>query len=82
MESPAGLAVDWVTKKLYWTEAGMDRIEIANYDGSDRSILLWEDLDRPRDILVDPISRLVANISVLSPLLSKRPTLPFLGELV
>ncbi|XP_071809054.1 low-density lipoprotein receptor-related protein 4-like isoform X2 [Asterias amurensis] len=57
LESPAGLAVDWVTKKLYWTEAGMDRIEIANYDGSDRSILLWEDLDRPRDILVDPISR-------------------------
>ncbi len=53
LQSPAGLAVDWVTKKLYWTEAGADRIEVSNFDGSMRSILLWEHLDRPRDIVVD-----------------------------
>lgn len=23
LESPAGLAIDWVTNKLYWTDAGM-----------------------------------------------------------
>lgn len=22
LESPAGLAIDWVTSKLYWTDAG------------------------------------------------------------
>lgn len=22
LESPAGLAIDWVTNKLYWTDAG------------------------------------------------------------
>ncbi|KAG9475852.1 hypothetical protein GDO78_003967 [Eleutherodactylus coqui] len=55
LESPAGLAIDWVTQKLYWTDAGTDRIEVSNTDGSLRSVLIWENLDRPRDIVVDPI---------------------------
>ncbi|OCT83711.1 low-density lipoprotein receptor-related protein 4 [Xenopus laevis] len=55
LESPAGLAIDWVTHKLYWTDAGTDRIEVSNTDGSLRSVLIWENLDRPRDIVVDPI---------------------------
>lgn len=25
LESPAGLAIDWVTNKLYWTDAGTSR---------------------------------------------------------
>uniref|UniRef100_T1IRJ2 EGF-like domain-containing protein n=1 Tax=Strigamia maritima TaxID=126957 RepID=T1IRJ2_STRMM len=55
LESPAGLAIDWISNKLYWTDAGTDRIEVANLDGSMRTILIWESLDRPRDIIVDPI---------------------------
>uniref|UniRef100_A0AAR2KHS0 EGF-like domain-containing protein n=1 Tax=Pygocentrus nattereri TaxID=42514 RepID=A0AAR2KHS0_PYGNA len=55
LESPAGLAVDWVTHKVYWTDAGTDRIEVSNADGSMRTVLIWENLDRPRDIVVDPI---------------------------
>ncbi|KAG5839924.1 hypothetical protein ANANG_G00210400 [Anguilla anguilla] len=55
LESPAGLALDWVTQKLYWTDAGTDRIEVSNGDGSMRTVLIWENLDRPRDIVVDPI---------------------------
>ena len=50
-----GLAVDWVTKKLYWTDAGTNRIEVSNLDGTLRSLLIWDGLDRPRDIVVDPI---------------------------
>ncbi|XP_033107213.1 low-density lipoprotein receptor-related protein 4-like [Anneissia japonica] len=56
LNSPAGLAVDWINKKLYWTDAGNDHIEVSNYDGSMRALLIWEDLERPRDIVVDPIS--------------------------
>lgn len=56
-ESPAGLAVDWVTSKLYWTDAGTKRIEVSNLDGTMRALLVWEDLDKPRDIVVDPIGK-------------------------
>uniref|UniRef100_A0A8C3Y834 LDL receptor related protein 4 n=1 Tax=Catharus ustulatus TaxID=91951 RepID=A0A8C3Y834_CATUS len=52
---PAGLAIDWVTNKLYWTDAGTDRIEVSNTDGTMRTVLIWENLDRPRDIVVDPV---------------------------
>uniref|UniRef100_A0A8C3QLD8 LDL receptor related protein 4 n=1 Tax=Cyanoderma ruficeps TaxID=181631 RepID=A0A8C3QLD8_9PASS len=55
LESPAGLAIDWVTNKLYWTDAGTDRIEVSNTDGTMRTVLIWENLDRPRDIVVDPV---------------------------
>ncbi|XP_046395098.1 low-density lipoprotein receptor-related protein 4-like [Ischnura elegans] len=55
LESPAGLAVDWVTDKLYWTDAGANRIEVSNLNGSMRSLLIWQGLDKPRDIVVDPI---------------------------
>ena len=47
--------MDWVTSKLYWTDAGTNRIEVANLDGSMRSLLIWDGLDRPRDIVVDPV---------------------------
>lgn len=47
--------MDWVTSKLYWTDAGTNRIEVSRLDGSMRSLLVWDGLDRPRDIVVDPI---------------------------
>lgn len=56
LESPAGLAVDWAGQNLYWTDAGNDRIEVSRLDGTLRSVLLWQDLDQPRDIVVDPRS--------------------------
>jgi len=57
LESPAGLAVDWVTSKLYWTDAGTNRIEVSTLDGSMRGLLVWEGLDKPRDIVVDPMGK-------------------------
>lgn len=35
--------------------SGTDRIEVSNADGTMRTVLIWENLDRPRDIVVDPI---------------------------
>lgn len=56
--SPAGLALDWITNKLYWTDAGSARIEVSNTDGNMRSLLIWEQLDKPRDIVVDPLGEI------------------------
>lgn len=54
LDSPAGLAIDWITRKLYWTEAGSKRIEVSDMDGLMRTVLIWDNLDKPRDIIVNP----------------------------
>lgn len=54
LESPAGLAMDWVTDKLYWTDPGPKRIEVSSIDGKQRAVLIWKGLDKPRDIVVHP----------------------------
>ena len=60
LKRPVGLAVDWVGKKLYWTDrrdpdGETNRIEVANFDGSYRKVLFWKDLGLPRAIAVDPL---------------------------
>ena len=54
LESPTGLAVDWINEKVYWTDVGTDKIEVSNFDGSQRSVVIWSGMERPRDIVVDP----------------------------
>jgi low-density lipoprotein receptor-related protein 4 len=60
--SPAGLAIDWVTRKLYWTDAGKKRIEVSDMDGGLRTVLIWQNLDKPRDIVLNPENGLVFNL--------------------
>ena len=52
--SPDGLACDWLGRKLYWTDAETNRIEVSNLDGSHRKVLYWQNLDQPRAIALDP----------------------------
>ena len=51
---PEGIAVDWVTRKIYWTDSHSKLIEVVNLDGKQRSVLFWNNLDQPRAIVVDP----------------------------
>ena len=64
LKEPEGLAVDWIAKKLYWTDCKdsdgeRSRIEVANLDGTNRKVLFWENLGLPRAIAVDPLKGLV-----------------------
>ncbi|CAL1279908.1 unnamed protein product, partial [Larinioides sclopetarius] len=48
--SPDGLAVDWMGKKLYFSDSETNRIEVSNLDGTYRKVLFWRDFDQPRSI--------------------------------
>lgn len=54
MHTPDGIAIDWVAKKIYWTDGGYNLIEVAELDGSNRLTLFSSGLDEPRAIVVDP----------------------------
>lgn len=54
LESPEGLAVDWLAHNIYWTDTGTKRIEVAKTDGNYRRAIIWTKLQEPRSIAVDP----------------------------
>ena len=54
---PDAVAVDWIGRKLYWTDTGPDTIEVSELDGSSACVLLQNELDEPRAIAVDPTEK-------------------------
>ena len=56
MKNPDGVAVDWVSRNLFWTDTGTDRIEVSRLDGSSRRVIISEGLNEPRAIVVDPFN--------------------------
>ena len=60
---PDGLAVDWMSQNIYWSDAGLDVIEVARLDGSNRKVIINEDLEDPRAIALLPQLGLVITIS-------------------
>ena len=49
-----GIAIDWVARKLYWTDSLASTIEIAGLRGENRKKLITKDLSNPRAIVVHP----------------------------
>ncbi|XP_023209817.1 prolow-density lipoprotein receptor-related protein 1-like [Centruroides sculpturatus] len=54
VQSPDGLAVDWVGRNLYWCDKGKDTIEVSKLNGRFRKVLIREGLQEPRAIALDP----------------------------
>lgn len=57
--SPDGLACDWYTGKLYWTDGEKNRIEVTSIDGHHRKVLFWTDIYQPRAIALAPMRNLL-----------------------
>lgn len=39
--------------QIYFTDAGRRSIEVSELDGSNRKVLVWQDLEAPRAIAID-----------------------------
>ena len=55
MDEINGLTVDWVSSHVYWTDVHRKTVEVADYDGRARRILVSKDLNSPRSIVASPL---------------------------
>ncbi|XP_076380706.1 nidogen isoform X4 [Megalopta genalis] len=54
VSSPEGLAVDWVSRNIFWTDSGNATVEVANLETKKRRVLVSDGLVNPRGIAVHP----------------------------
>lgn len=56
VQTPVGIAVDWVYKHLYWSDLGTKTITVSNFNGTKAKVLFARGLKEPASIAVDPLS--------------------------
>ncbi|KAF0767414.1 low-density lipoprotein receptor-related protein 2, partial [Aphis craccivora] len=49
-----GLAYDWIGGHIYWLDSRLNTVEVANENGTNRIILLKENITQPRGMMLDP----------------------------
>uniref|UniRef100_A0A3B4B3M5 Low density lipoprotein receptor-related protein 2b n=1 Tax=Periophthalmus magnuspinnatus TaxID=409849 RepID=A0A3B4B3M5_9GOBI len=68
VQSVQNLAVDWLNFKLYVLEAMVERIDVCEFDGSNRVTLVAENLQTPHGLALDPtVGKIVLNGITQSP---------------
>ena len=58
-----GLAVEWESNLIYWSDYSNSRIEVASLDGTNRKLLFIEKVDKPRGIALYPKKGWVIHIN-------------------
>lgn len=54
VETPEGLAIDWIAHNLYWSDTGTRKIEVVRLEEGSRKVLIWQDLVEPKCLALDP----------------------------
>lgn len=54
--------MDWIVRNLYWIDIGIDRIEVARLNGIFRRVLILDDLDEFRVIVLDLVVGCVLSV--------------------
>uniref|UniRef100_A0A182SX29 EGF-like domain-containing protein n=1 Tax=Anopheles maculatus TaxID=74869 RepID=A0A182SX29_9DIPT len=49
-----GLAYDWIGQNLYWLDSKLNTIEVAHENGTNRLVLVRENITQPRGMCLDP----------------------------
>ncbi|CAB3228777.1 unnamed protein product [Arctia plantaginis] len=52
--TPTGIAIDWYTDKIYWTDGETNKIEVISIEHKYRKVLFWSEVDLARAIAVVP----------------------------
>ena len=68
LQRPYAVSLDFTNQLLYWADAGLDRIESANVDGSNRRVVISSGLNEPFDLtlLGDMIYISDTNLGILA----------------
>ena len=55
--TPDGMVVYPEERLLYWTDTGTDTIEKAFLNGTKREVIIDQNLDQPRAIVIDKVNK-------------------------
>ena len=58
-----GLTVDWLHGHVYWSDEHAQTLEMCDYWGQHRRVVVRAHTDSPRGLVVDPIDRYVTNVT-------------------
>lgn len=64
LEMPVSISVDWIAKNIYWSDASAHRIEVSRLNGNHRMVLLWENIESPQALAVNPHNGFVKHSSL------------------